>query len=271
MKDICLVVVTYNRLSNLRVTVAAARDSATDADILVVDNASSDGTKEWLMEQDDIFVLSHSENLGGAGGFASGMKWAFEKGYEWIWVMDDDVVPLPNGLNILLRYGQRFPCVQPSKLDSSGRVFEFEGVVHERSLRRSQLSHAKVFAETDHVLCNATCFEGLFLNRCAIEKVGYPDAHFFIGWDDIHYGMRLAREFPLVYIKEFCIQKQFDKEKSVAFGRRWFSSSPESRARHLRNMRRVIDIEQLGWQAHLQFVYEWLKAKSLNFFGVGRR
>jgi hypothetical protein len=36
-------------------------------------------------------------------------------------------------------------------------------------------------------------------------------------------------------------------------------------------MRRVIDIEQLGWQAHLQFVYEWLKAKSLNFFGVGRR
>ena len=271
MKDVCLVIVTHNRLQNLRVAVDAAKANAAAADILVVDNASADGTGAWLAEQDGIFVLSHAENLGGAGGFASGMEWAFERGYEWIWVMDDDVVPLPGGLDALLRHGRNFPCVQPSKLDAMGRTFEFDGAVDERSLRRSKLAHGKVFARTDHVPCNATCFEGLFLNRRAIEEVGYPDARFFVGWDDIHYGMRLARKFPLVYVADFCVQKQFDKEKAFAFGRRWLSSSPESRARHLRNMRRVIEMEKLGWRARLQYVREWAKAKALDAMGAGRR
>lgn len=271
MKSTCLIIVTFNRLRNLRVAVEAAKKNAASADILVVDNSSTDGTHEWLAAQEGVHALTLSMNLGGAGGFAAGLEWGFDNGYEWLWLMDDDVVPLPGGLEALLRHGRDCPCVQPSKLDAKGRVFEFEGIVHEKSLRRSRLPYAKVFARTDRVPCNAACFEGLFLNRRAVETVGFPDLTFFMGWDDIHYGMRLARKMPLVYVKDFCLQKQFDKEKVVALGRRWFSSTPASRARHLRNMRQVIALDNLGWRAWLQYAYEWSKVKALDILGVGGR
>lgn len=80
MKSVCIVIVTWNRLEMLKACVAAARKNAAAADILVVDNVSTDGTGEWLAQQTGVNVLSLPENTGGAGGFAAGMKWAFDRG-----------------------------------------------------------------------------------------------------------------------------------------------------------------------------------------------
>ena len=101
MNSICIVVVTWNRLEMLKACVAAAEKNAATADILVVDNASTDGTGEWLTSQSGINVLSLTENTGGAGGFAAGMKWAYDRGYGWMWIMDDEVVPLEGALDVL--------------------------------------------------------------------------------------------------------------------------------------------------------------------------
>ena len=95
MNSICVVIVTWNRLEMLKVCVDSVKKNAAAADILVVDNASTDGTGEWLAHESGVNVLTLAENTGGAGGFAVGMKWAFDRGYGWMWIMDDDVVPLP--------------------------------------------------------------------------------------------------------------------------------------------------------------------------------
>jgi len=58
----------------------------------VVNNDSTDGTEEWLKSQSDLQCIKQ-ENLGGAGGFNTGLKYGYENNYEWIWFMDDDVVP----------------------------------------------------------------------------------------------------------------------------------------------------------------------------------
>ena len=263
MRKVCLVIVTYNRLACLQKAVAAALRED-DADVLAVDNASTDGTREWLREQKTVNVLEMTENAGGAGGFSAGMRWAYEKGYEWIWLMDDDVVVLPGSLCKLLAYGEVAPSVQPSKLDAAGHVFEFEGIIHPHSFRRSRLPHRRVFKDRSWVDCTTANFEGMFMNRKVVEVVGYPRADFFLAWDDAYYGWLVSRRLRNIYVKDFCIQKQFDKNRAVIGGKRLFSSSFFGRYFHLRNFMRVIRLERLGPRAYLQYAYEWLKAVALT-------
>ena len=82
------VVVTYNRLDKLKVTLARLLESPADelSMVVVVNNASTDDTGDWLAEQDDprLDVLNSAVNCGGAGGFANGMRRAMES-HETDW------------------------------------------------------------------------------------------------------------------------------------------------------------------------------------------
>ena len=81
---IAAVVVTYNRFVLLQKCIAALRDQTHKLDaIIVVDNASTDFTGEWLDKQKDLIVI-HQANLGGSGGFHRGIKEAFERKFDWI-------------------------------------------------------------------------------------------------------------------------------------------------------------------------------------------
>ena len=73
-RPIAAVVVTYNRLDLLRQCVEALRSQTEACDILVVNNASTDGTDRWLDEQQDVNSRNTGSNLGGAGGFNYGMR-----------------------------------------------------------------------------------------------------------------------------------------------------------------------------------------------------
>ena len=97
------VVVTYNRLDKLKATVARLLESPAHelAALVVVDNASSDGTGAWLagLQEPRLDVLRSAQNLGGAGGFESGMRRAMEAhAPDWLVVMDDDGRPESGGL-----------------------------------------------------------------------------------------------------------------------------------------------------------------------------
>jgi rhamnopyranosyl-N-acetylglucosaminyl-diphospho-decaprenol beta-1,3/1,4-galactofuranosyltransferase len=95
------VVVTYNRLAVLQRLVARLRDVEGLADVLVVDNASTDGTGEWLTGQ-GVRHRTLDRNRGGAGGFHHGLAWAIEEDAELAWLMDDDGLPDPDCLATLL-------------------------------------------------------------------------------------------------------------------------------------------------------------------------
>jgi GT2 family glycosyltransferase len=97
------VVVTYNRRALLEQCLDALRAQTRPPDrILVVDNASTDGTAEWVRGQDDVVALLLDENVGGAGGFHAGMRLAHAGGADWLWLMDDDTIPRPDALERLL-------------------------------------------------------------------------------------------------------------------------------------------------------------------------
>ena len=99
------VVVTWNRKALLLECLECLRRQTAKADILVVDNASTDGTGEALrpmIEAGEIAYVNTGKNLGGAGGFQFGVKAAVEAGCDYVWIMDDDSMPTPTALEALL-------------------------------------------------------------------------------------------------------------------------------------------------------------------------
>lgn len=104
MGPVCAIVVTYNRKELLRECLAALAAQTRPPDrVLVVDNASSDGTQAMVeAEYEEVELLALPTNQGGAGGFHEGMKRAHVDGAEWLWLMDDDTIPRPDALAELL-------------------------------------------------------------------------------------------------------------------------------------------------------------------------
>ena len=93
MKKVLAIIVTYNRLDCLKECLASLNSqTCQDFDILVINNGSTDGTKEYLDSKENLLKI-HQNNLGGAGGFYAGMKYMYDNGYEWLWMMDDDGLP----------------------------------------------------------------------------------------------------------------------------------------------------------------------------------
>lgn len=105
MAKVGVLIVTYNRLKLLQEEVDSIREQTyKDYEIIVVDNCSSDGTAKWLDEQKDIYTIHISpENIGPARAFSEGVKYVVEQGYEYCWLMDDDVECKPDALQYLMK------------------------------------------------------------------------------------------------------------------------------------------------------------------------
>src|SRR5437588_9567672 len=101
LMDVCTVVVTYNRSALPSHCLAALRTQTHPIDrIIVVDNASTDDTPDVLRDCEHVRL---DANAGSAGGFAAGLEAAWRTGCGWIWLMDDDVQPAADALELLLR------------------------------------------------------------------------------------------------------------------------------------------------------------------------
>ena len=101
---IAAIVVTYNRLNMLKENIdSLKKQTEQNFDILLIDNNSTDGTKKYIKELNDekIIYINTGKNIGGAGGFYTGVKEAIKRGYEYAWLMDDDTIPYEDALEEL--------------------------------------------------------------------------------------------------------------------------------------------------------------------------
>lgn len=127
--NIIAVVVTYNRIELLKRTVRCLQQNKPVSSIVVVNNGSTDATAEWLKTQSGLTVINQA-NVGGSGGFYTGMQYAYQAGADWIWCMDDDVFPRADCLERLLQHAGRedIGILAPRRLQE-GKLFthEFQG------------------------------------------------------------------------------------------------------------------------------------------------
>jgi rhamnopyranosyl-N-acetylglucosaminyl-diphospho-decaprenol beta-1,3/1,4-galactofuranosyltransferase len=219
-ETVAVVVVTYNRAELLVGCLdgLAALERRPDA-VFVVDNASTDHTRTVLQQRTDLPLTAiHTEqNLGGAGGFHLGVRAAFEAGFDRIWLMDDDVVPAPACLGVLLDHDG--PALMAVREDTSGRLCEKAATVFDlanpfvvrpkrETVEERYRTRAAMPAE---VALENVAFEGFMVRRDVVAAVGLPDPGFFIFYDDVDFAVRTRRAgFPVVAVRDAVLVRQLD-------------------------------------------------------------
>jgi len=102
---ISVVVVTFNRCDELLKTIKAIQNQGIqDSDIIVINNNSTDNTRIFDTNFKNIKAFHLNENIASAGGFSEGMQIAFENGYDWVWLFNDDSRPVNGSLKSMLEY-----------------------------------------------------------------------------------------------------------------------------------------------------------------------
>lgn len=224
-ESVAVVVVTYNRADLLERMLAglAALDPAPDA-VIVVDNASSDHTPDVLAAAADLLpgleVLRTEDNLGGAGGFHHGVREAYARGFDRIWLMDDDVVPATDCLAVLLAQDpDHSDCLMAVREDTAGRLVEKAATRFD--LRNPLAIRPKTgMVETTYgergrmpalVEIENVAFEGFMVRRRVIEAIGLPDPSYFIFYDDVDFAVRARRAgFRIWAVRDAVLVRQLD-------------------------------------------------------------
>ena len=199
-------VTTYNRLESLKRGIAAIRAQTRRPDeIIVVNDVSSDGTREWLDAQPDVVAIHQPENGGCAASFHTVLKAAYERGHAFAWTMDDDVYPEPNALQVILdayedlsRKGVRIGglTAYQAQWDEGGMIwlpFRLPTSLA-RALRYRYLS-PEVGVERgrgEPKEIDLYAFIGTLFPREAMAEVGFPSKDFYYYGEDADYALRLA-------------------------------------------------------------------------------
>lgn len=197
---VAAIVVSFNRRPLLQECLTALLGQSRPPDrVYVVDNASTDGSREYLLglakQHAQVEVILLNDNLGGAGGFSTGLRAAFGQGFGWYWLMDDDAEPMPDALEHLLN----------SKKAADTGVVALCGTVFDEA-RRTQLWHQGEFdtrmrlrastqEQHDEPVFSTSymSFVGALIRHDAIRRVGFPAAEYFIWNDDVEYSARLSK------------------------------------------------------------------------------
>jgi rhamnopyranosyl-N-acetylglucosaminyl-diphospho-decaprenol beta-1,3/1,4-galactofuranosyltransferase len=201
-ESVAIVVVTFNRADLLERMLLGLAELERPADaVIVVDNASSDRTAEVLAASTlpGLQVITSTENLGGAGGFRTGVEAAWHGGYDRIWLMDDDVIPAPDCLTVLLAQDPAVSdCLMAVREGTQGELAEYAALRFDLTnplrIKPKTASVVSTYpsraAMPERVALENVAFEGFMVRRSVVAEIGLPDASFFIFYDDVDYALR---------------------------------------------------------------------------------
>lgn len=191
--------------------------------IVVVDNASTDGTATALKaDYPQITLLQNTENLGGTGGFNTGLAWAFQHSddYHYIWLLDNDVLVHQAALTTLVTLLENHSDIgvvgstmmqldYPWRVNEMGAFFDFRGqlilnrhletipawqgqsatsLAHQPLNLSRYLMHCTDYMDVDYVAAAS------LLVRMEVAKAVGLWRDYFIHFDDVEWCLRIARQ-----------------------------------------------------------------------------
>ncbi len=270
------VVVTFNRLDLLKELVVRLGEVIIREDrlveVVVVDNASTDGTGDWLAQHAPSYVVPRTlpDNRGGAGGFREGLDLAMERGADLAWLMDDDGLPDPGCLTTLLKH---------EDLDFWGPVV----VDREREDRLVFPIRLPGGTKVVHDLADVTAaardglirdvvipFNGVLVTRGLVEEIGSVRGDYFIWGDDHEYRLRAERagaRIATVVDARVLHPSVGELGTPMMGGRTTYNHTPSDLKAYCLGRNNLVNLKTYkGWPHALAFV-----AKTVWFYLVTRR
>ncbi len=216
-----IIILTYNNLEYNKICIESIRNYTKPGiyEIIVVDNHSTDGTVEWLKQQENLKTIFNEENVGFPKGCNQGIEIA-EKGND-ILLLNNDVIVMPNWLENLQK------CLHSSKdIGAVGAITNSCSNYQAISLPYNNFDDIFKFAHQNNI-SNLSLWEErlrlvgfcMLIKNEVVQKIGVLDERFTPGnYEDDDYSLRIRQAgYRLILCKDSFIyhfgSMSFSKEK----------------------------------------------------------
>jgi GT2 family glycosyltransferase len=279
--SVASVTIAFNGADVLSTQLDALRRQSHPVDeVIVVDNASSDGTLPMLRARyPDVTILNLSTNAGVGGGYAEGLSYAaIHKKYDWIWLLDQDSVPRCDALERLL---QSLDMVDSNR-ENIGILASLPILPETKTVYPGSVwlngSHRKApdpgLSPISFV--DAVISSGSLVRREAIEKAGLPRADFFMDFVDLEHCLRLRRHgYKIAVVRDSVLDHAIGSPRHISLPlgtRAWRDHVPWREYYKARNEVFTIWNYYPGWRSRLSVVRRLSKhAIGVLLFGKAKR
>jgi GT2 family glycosyltransferase len=190
------------------------------SEVIVVDNASTDGTTEMLSEQyPSVKVIRLATNEGVSGGYSAGLEYALGRNYDWVWMLDQDSRPLPDTVEKLLAASRSFPDGDKLALVAPLAIDAATGTPLALFLWREGQVEVPTSSEGEGVtLVDMVISSGSLIRSEAVRKAGLPRKDLFMDFVDYEHCLRLRRSGFLIAVVNQCVMPHtIGQPRSVKF------------------------------------------------------
>ena len=161
--------------------------------ILIVDNASTDGTLDRTFPE-QVSVIRNAANLGISAAIGIGFAYALEHGFDWIWILDADSVPEPEALAMLLGLYAGWPNSLQQETAFIACLPVDEGQpLHGGLFTRNGRAVVTPAPEQRCYTCHLTIWSGSLFRLAAVRQIGFPNADYFIDRGELEYQYRVMK------------------------------------------------------------------------------
>lgn len=221
MNKVCAVIITYNRKKLVGECLESVLEQSYDvSNVVIFDNASTDGTKDYLIEKcllDDerINYIRIEKNIGPAGAFAEAYKLSLDKKCQWIWAMDDDTIPAKNCLEELIiatkiTNNEKISFYASTVYGINGEFMNVPGI--DLSLADNGYQGWYKYLDSGLIKINYATFVSILFDSNAVLECGVPIQEFNMWGSDSEYTHRLSKYYGPGYFvgKSIAVHKRFN-------------------------------------------------------------
>lgn len=187
MKTVDIIIAVYNQLPYTIETINSIIRYTENYNLIIIDNASTDGTKEWLQvhKQDNWLVIRNETNLGYIKAVNQGL---LNVSQNDVVLINNDVIVTENWLTKLQLHTQHYSIVAPITNNISGMQKDMKALYN--SIETMHL-YAKSCENRSVMEFPRVTFFCVYITREVISKVGFLDENFYLGnFDDDDYCLR---------------------------------------------------------------------------------